>query len=659
VSKFPLILALLILFGGFDAFAQSFSTKVLMRDIGGAWDAVARDFDSDGDVDVLASTWIPGGVFYGEHRPGDTLYVAEAYVAGGTGRDVTAGDLDNDGDVDGLFASYGEDRYILLRNVPGTTPAERFEEEFLFDGATGPFAVDAVDFSGDGETDLIATELRASTNRIRLFEQIGGSLVEIWMNTIPEDPLALTTADLNGDGVMEILIAAANGGGLYVMRRTESGSYTITQDIPNYYLSAIAAGDVDNDGRVDIICGEFEDDNFRRWEWNGTGWTTFTLPGSLNNPRGVVIADFDSDGLLDFAGSAEGQEESGGGLAWWRQNANGSFVFQSLSNQSGFIGLEQADFDRDGDIDLLVANRALEQLILYRNLMGSPTRVIGTISSDRSGEAIAGARVTALETGVSAISDAAGRYELGMIEGTFTLRIEHACWATMDIGGVETHDQDTTFQDFSLRRAELDLPVTSLNLFVQNDVASTYEYWIGNTGDAELHVETTPVGFAPEDSWISVAPAQLTVPPGEVGLLTVTLTPDTSNDGNYDFLGSLEMRTNSCPDTIVDVALVVIVLDAPEANAGLIPKETGLLPAYPNPFNPDVTIPVAIAQSGAYELAVYNLLGRRVAVLFDGVVPAGQLSFKWQAQAHASGRYMAVLSAASGARWETSLMLIK
>ncbi len=654
-----LLICILILLLGGRALAQSFTSHVLMRDIGGAWDVNTRDYDGDGDFDVLASTWIPGGVFYGEHRPGDTLATVEAYVASSSGRDLASGDFDGDGDVDGVFASYGEDRYIFLRNEPAQVPSERFDAFIMAEMASGPNALVSADVSGDGVVDLVATELRSSTNQIRIFQQIAGSLEEVWLSSLPHDPLAVTVADLNGDGTLEILIATATDGGLYVMRRNANGGYAITQDIPNFYLAAITAGDLDNDGAVDIICGDFESDVFRRWEWNGTGWTLYTLPGSLNNPRAVSMADFNSDGLVDFAGTGEGQNGGSGGLAWWRQTASGAFVYQSLSNQSGFVGLDVVDFDRDGDGDLIVANREIEQVLFYENLMGSPTRIIGHVTAERGGEPIANARVTAVETGVSTLTDPLGYYALGMIEGTFTLRIEHACWATTDIPGVQTVRDDTTYVDEQLRRAVIDLPVTSLNLFIQNEQVSTYEYSIGNTGDADLRIAASITGFAPEAPWASVVPGELTIAPGQSGSLTVTLTPDTTNEANYEFLGELVLRTNSCPDTVVDVALVIIVLDAPERGADLLPMTTGLLPAYPNPFNPVVTIPVAIADGGHYAVRVYDILGREVAQLFDGPLLPGRFAFTWQASGHASGRYMAVLTNDGNSRWETPLTMIK
>lgn len=654
-----LMFLLLILFAGVTAHGQNFSARVLARDIGQAIDVSAHDYDYDGDIDLTVSTLSPGNVFYFDRRP-DSLVRYEAYIAGGSGRQITSGDFDSDGDLDVAFASHGEDRLILLRNSPQNPPASRFQLSVLVDESGGPFAVLAGDFSDDGVTDLIATEV--GTERVRLFRQIAGNLEDIWQNAFPGsfDPLGVALSDLENDGVKEILVAVgSNDGGLYSMRRTQIGTYTLTEEIEDVYLAAIAAGDLDNDGNVDVVGCDFSSDILRRWEKTATEWTRTQLPSGMNNPRDVVIEDFDSDGLADVAATGQGIQGAGGGVTWWRQTSTGTFVAQVLNSESGFYGLEPVDYDRDGDIDLLAANAELEQIIMFENRMGTPTRIIGHVTAERSGEPVAGVRVTAEETGVSDLTDENGRFELGMIEGVFTLLFEHSCWATTVVQSVPTFADDTTTTDATMRRPVIELPVTSLNLFVQNEQPSTYELLIGNSGDAPLTVSAEVTDARPNISWVTVAPSQLEIAAGGDGVFEVTFTPDTSNDRDYEILGTLRLHTNSCPDTLVEMALSIVVLDAPDATGNLLPNETRLAAAYPNPFNPSVTLPIEIANAGSYSLRVYDMLGREAARLYEGRFEPGRFAVVWHANGAASGKYVAVLQSDGGIRYETSLILIK
>jgi hypothetical protein len=66
---------------------------------------------------------------------------------------------------------------------------------------------------------------------------------------------------------------------------------------------------------------------------------------------------------------------------------------------------------------------------------------------------------------------------------------------------------------------------------------------------------------------------------------------------------------------------------------------------YPNPFNPTTEIRWTMDVGRQTRLAVYDVLGREVAVLVDGMMPAGSHSVTFDASALSSGVYLYVLSA--------------
>jgi beta-glucanase (GH16 family) len=76
----------------------------------------------------------------------------------------------------------------------------------------------------------------------------------------------------------------------------------------------------------------------------------------------------------------------------------------------------------------------------------------------------------------------------------------------------------------------------------------------------------------------------------------------------------------------------------------VLPLRAGLEQNYPNPFNPTTNIRYHISDIGYLKLAVYDLLGRLVGTLVDGVREPGDYSEVWDGSRSASGVYVARMS---------------
>lgn len=80
---------------------------------------------------------------------------------------------------------------------------------------------------------------------------------------------------------------------------------------------------------------------------------------------------------------------------------------------------------------------------------------------------------------------------------------------------------------------------------------------------------------------------------------------------------------------------------------------------YPNPFNPVTRISWQLAVGSTVELAVYNLLGQKVATLFKGQQNPGSYSYKWNAGAFPSGVYLYRLVTEDGIVQTKKMILLK
>ena len=107
---------------------------------------------------------------------------------------------------------------------------------------------------------------------------------------------------------------------------------------------------------------------------------------------------------------------------------------------------------------------------------------------------------------------------------------------------------------------------------------------------------------------------------------------------NYMFKmgSSLEFANTQAKVIHADVKLTI---SNPEDQQEL-PEKTRLVGAFPNPFNPSTNIKYELKKDAQVRLTVYNVLGRRIAVLVDGKKKAGSYQERWDAGKVSSGLYI-------------------
>ena len=107
-----------------------------------------------------------------------------------------------------------------------------------------------------------------------------------------------------------------------------------------------------------------------------------------------------------------------------------------------------------------------------------------------------------------------------------------------------------------------------------------------------------------------------------------------------------------------DTDLVEITRGSPTSTseAQTLPADFALSQNYPNPFNPATQIAFALPQAGPVRLAVYDVLGREVAVLVDEHLSAGTHEATFEATGLPSGVYLYRLEAHSFTRTQRMLL---
>ena len=292
------------------------------------------DFDRDGLDDVIAVGGV-GFLSWFQNQGGGLLTPRIQVPAGADYFELfTLGDLDGDGDLDGAGSQYGQTTLAVLQNTGA---------------ALTPTLVPLPGYCGE-----IAIE------------------------------------DLDGDGRRDVALAVVSGttsvSGIYVLWNLGGGALSAPVQVAiNPNLAAdrtLVPVDIDADGDIDFLSGPFvlygaaSSIPYVARNQGGT-FTVHPLPASPYeaNSRHVDVADVDRDGRLDILMSVS-RFTSQGACSVFRGDASGSFeYFATYSTGVSDGGIEAADLDGDGDVDLLattthfpISTSPRHQIVLWNRI---------------------------------------------------------------------------------------------------------------------------------------------------------------------------------------------------------------------------------------------------------------------------------------------------
>jgi hypothetical protein len=156
------------------------------------------------------------------------------------------------------------------------------------------------------------------------------------------------------------------------------------------------AGDFRHSGNLDLLVSNRRDAQVLFFAGNGDG--TFAPPTiipAVNGVNDIVVGDFNGDGNLDFATANFPGPDAG--MSVFLGNGDGTFSRRDYATRTGAIQIAAADFENDGDLDLVVSTRDSggAQIFLnngdgtFRNdphmLVSNGTFIVGVATGDLTG----------------------------------------------------------------------------------------------------------------------------------------------------------------------------------------------------------------------------------------------------------------------------------
>lgn len=275
-------------------------------------------------------------------------------------------DYDNDGDLDLYVCSRGEEANQLFRNEAGKEMVEITGHPLTAVLSTSMACW--ADIEGDGDLDVLLVGYRTNGNRV--FENRGeGSFVE--RNDVPMaegtgSSRACACGDVNNDGLPEFFVGNARQPNYYYENRGNWRFEKVTtglmvEDLGYAYGASWA--DYDDDGDLDLFVANFDKANLLLSN-DGYGHLTPVPDGELvettaGASKGHSWGDYDNDGDLDlYVGNGTYGPDMRNFL--FLNDGQGNFdrysegVLEAHADTTA--GVTHADLDRDGDLDLFVAN---------------------------------------------------------------------------------------------------------------------------------------------------------------------------------------------------------------------------------------------------------------------------------------------------------------
>ena len=423
------------------------------------------------------------------------------------GMGVAAGDYDNDGrddiyitalDGDHLFHNQGNGKFLdvtkaaQISNTSFGTSAAWFDYDR--DGKLDLFVANYIQWtpkadlwcSLDGATKSYCTPESYKGTRCRLFHNLGsGRFEDVAEKAGVGDPtsksLGITVLDYNNDGWPDVFVSndtqpnklyRNNHNGAFVEEATAAGVAYGEDGVARGAMGA-DAGDYDRSGRAHLLVGNFSNQMLGLYHNEGSGLFVDEAPSSnvgraslLSLTFGVFFFDYDLDGYPDiFAANGHIEDEIGRvqPKVSYRQapllfRNSGKRQFANVTAEMGAAfnrqvvarGAAYADFDHDGDLDLLVStNNGPAYLYRNENANGNrwlSVRLAGT-KSNRDGigavvrvQSASGKQWQMVHSGSSycSQSDLALTFGLGK-DTSASLEIEWPSGAKQQIGNVKAN----------------------------------------------------------------------------------------------------------------------------------------------------------------------------------------------------------------------------
>jgi hypothetical protein len=329
------------------------------------------DLNNDGKPDIVVANEQSNNVtiLLGDGKGGFTQAKGSPFPAGHDPNDIAIGDFNRDGKLDLAFANHEEKHLtVLLGNGQGGfTPAPN--SPFAVEVKPHTHGVATGDLNGDGNLDLV-TDSWGNDRVAVLFGDGKGSFntsgAFLGVGKMPYQRVRV--GDINGDGKSDIITTNLEGDNVTILLGDSKGGFKQSTGSPFPCGDSpfnFAIGDVNGDGKPDLAIVNSPSSTADR---HGKDGLTILLGDGAGGfrmlagspfatgriPNRVAIGNVNGDGVADIAVSSP----DGNNITLFLMSSKGVASSSTIAIGGKPKGLAIRDFNGDGKADMVITNNS-------------------------------------------------------------------------------------------------------------------------------------------------------------------------------------------------------------------------------------------------------------------------------------------------------------
>ena len=281
----------------------------------GPFGLTINDFNGDGKADIAVANFNSGlestaSIFKNTSTRGKISFVKVLTIAAGSGASgIVSSDFNFDGKTDLGIAAGNAGYYYYMQNT-GANGSIAFESMESIRNWNHAITMVDGDIDGDSIADVVTTNFSGASITVNIND--GEKAVPIFSSStdipVGQHPLDAAIGDLDGDGKQDILVVNSGSRTVSVLRNISTlraPAFEIASVETDRGGVAVSLGDLDGDGRLEMIVASGEPDKIGIYKnLSAAGKIVFGQPAYFKtgvSPTDVACGDLDGDGKPDLA----------------------------------------------------------------------------------------------------------------------------------------------------------------------------------------------------------------------------------------------------------------------------------------------------------------------------------------------------------------------